>query len=231
MRHGEYHEDTGGTGGHDRLSRAQERLKGLVLKPPDPTKTVPAAPPRSAEELEHRSHFADDKERLVGLVAAPLAAAIALMINGALIANDPAARLKNGLANAKHVNPSLYNELMLALVALAVVMLATAWFRKRLFLGCAMALYGLAVFNLHYWGFGVPYVLFGAWLLVHAYRAQRDYKEAAGTPRARGRSAATSLVAVPSASKRYTPPSPARRPPGAKAARTTKERAPVRRAV
>ena len=37
-----------------------------------------------------------------------------------------------------------------------------------------MALYGLAVFNLHYWGFGVPFILAGAWLLVRAYRLQRD---------------------------------------------------------
>ena len=41
-------------------------------------------------------------------------------------------------------------------MALALVMLAAAWFRKRLFIGVASALYGLSFFNLHYWGFGVP---------------------------------------------------------------------------
>ncbi len=45
-------------------------------------------------------------------------------------------------------------------------MLVTAYFRKRFFLGIAMALYGLSVFNLHYWGFGVPFLMVGAWLLV-----------------------------------------------------------------
>ena len=43
-----------------------------------------------------------------------------------------------------------------------------------------MALYGLAVFNLHYWGFGIPFILAGAWYLVRAYRLQRDLKEATG---------------------------------------------------
>ena len=31
--------------------------------------------------------------------------------------------------------------------------------RKRLFLGIATALYGLAIFNLHYWGFGIPFIM------------------------------------------------------------------------
>ena len=59
-------------------------------------------------------------------------------------------------------------------------MLAFAWFRKRLYLGMVIALYGLAVFNLHYWGFGIPFVMAGAWLLVRAYRLQRDLRVATG---------------------------------------------------
>ena len=64
-----------------------------------------------------------------------------------------------------------------------------------------MALYGLAVFNLHYWGFGVPFILVGAWLLVRAYRLQRDLREATGDAPARpgptpaGRRAAERLPA------------------------------------
>ena len=50
-------------------------------------------------------------------------------------------------------------------------MLATAWWRKRLYLGIVMALYGLTVFNLHYWGFGIPYLLCAGWWIVRAYRA------------------------------------------------------------
>ena len=51
-----------------------------------------------------------------------------------------------------------------------------AWFRKRLLLGIASALYGLSFFNLHYWGFGVPFILIGSWYLVRAYRLQQKLK-------------------------------------------------------
>lgn len=217
MPQGEFTTGRVGGGGPGRLSKARERIGSFLLKPPDPAVRAETAPPRTVEELRHVSRFADDKERLIGLVAAPVGAVIALLVTGALMANDPAARLKDGLANVKHVNPSLYGELMLVLLALCMAMVGTAWFRKRLLLGCAMALYGLAVFNLHYWGFGVPYVLFGAWLLVRAYRAQRDLREATGVGPSRFASgrAATSLAAVPAASKRYTPPA---RPGGSRRA-------------
>jgi hypothetical protein len=62
-------------------------------------------------------------------------------------------------------------------------------------------LYGLAVFNLHYWGFGVPFLLVGAWYLVRAYRFQQELKKTeVGTPRARANGAR------PRSNKRYTPP-------------------------
>src|SRR6202042_3571511 len=109
--------------------------------------------------------FASDKERLIGLLAAPFAAAIGFVIGSVLISHDPAALLANGSVNKLHVSVSLYDEAMWALVLLGVVMLICAYFRKRLYLAIVMALYGLTVFNLHYWGFGVPYILAGAWLL------------------------------------------------------------------
>jgi len=90
--------------------------------------------------------------------------------------------------------------------------------RKRLFLGIVLALYGLAVFNLHWWGFGIPFVMGGAWLLVRTYRLQRDLKDAlAGAP-PRGRSGGRGggSGARPRASKRYTPPTPPKRSPPSK---------------
>ncbi len=185
----------------------RRKLSNLVLKP-DPARPDRAATDRrTVGELEEVVRSANGKERLVGLLAAPFAAAIGLLVYGALVANDPPAYLKDGLADSKHVALSLYADLLGVLLVLSVVMLVTVWFRKRLFLGCAMALYGLAIFNLHYWGFGVPYVLFGAWLIVRAYRAQRDLREAtaAKTPCA-------ALATRPSPSRRYTPPGSRRRP-------------------
>ena len=197
----------------DGSSRFLDKLSSLVLKPPGPAQRDRAGDgPRSVEDLARSARSADDKERLVGLLAAPLAAAIALLLYGALSANDAPAYLKDGLANSKHVPLSLYADLLGVLLVLALAMLATAWRRKRLFLGCAMALYGLAVFNLRYWGFGVPYVLFGAWLIVRAYRAQRDLREATGTGpspgggRDRGAGVGLPRAVMPARSKRYTPP-------------------------
>jgi hypothetical protein len=89
-------------------------------------------------------------------------------------------------------------------------MLVMAMLRKRLFLGIVMALYGLAVFNLHYWGFGVPFIMGGAWLLVRAYRLQRDLREATGEPSRPGvrgsGGGANPRTSSSKANKRYTPP-------------------------
>jgi hypothetical protein len=189
-------------GGEDKLPLSA-RLRNALLKPVDPNvmATVPDAP-SSVEELEVAARYANDKERLTGLLAAPIAAAIGLAITHADISNDPLAPSK------LHVNPSIYYELEIVLLVLSFVMLVMAMRRKRLFLGMAMALYGLTVFNLHYWGFGVPFILFASWYLVRSYRLSRDLRLATEGTSGRG-------AGGPRASKRYTPPTsrPKRLPP------------------
>ena len=177
------------------------RLSSAVLKPAD-ADAAPDAGPTTVAELEEAVKYADDKERLVGLIGAPLAGMIGLLVTGNLMANDPKALLANGQINTLHVNPSLYLELGGVALALAVAMLVTAWYRKRLYLGIVMALYGLSIFNLHFWGFGVPFILAGAWFLVRAYRLQTKLKLAKEAGPTTGR---------PQANKRYTPPTA---PPG-----------------
>lgn len=191
-----------------------ERVRGAVLRPAAPAADDSASPEPvpapTVEELEARVKSADDKERAVGLIGAPVAGGIGILVISALIANDPAAPDK------LHVNVSLYHELAGVLVGLAILMLVMALLRKRLFLGIVFALYGLAIFNLHYWGFGVPFILAGAWLLVRAYRVQRDLREAGGGPAraaANGRGASDS--SRPQPNKRYTPKSVPSRSPSA----------------
>lgn len=158
----------------ERSRSLAERLREAVfVAQPAPT---PAR--RVTATTKAVARAADDKERLVGLFAAPLAGAIGILIITALLANDPPALLTGGRADRLHVNPAVYHELFYVLVALSVAMLATALLRRRLFLGMAMAMYGLALFNLHYWGFGVPFLMAGSWLLVRAYRANRDHRDA-----------------------------------------------------
>ena len=110
---------------------------------------------------------------------------------------------------------SLYHDLGGVILALSVLMLVTAMWRKRLYLGIVTALYGLAIFNLHYWGFGVPFILFSAWLLVRAYRLQRDLREATEGNPSRTGAQRPGRGATPrrssEANSRYTPPTGARK--------------------
>ncbi len=195
-----------------------ERVKYTMVRPDDDSGAKELPQDRPVEEIEQDIRLASDKERAIGLIAAPVGAAIAFLIIGTLIDHDPA----SGTAN--HVNPSLYHELLGVLLGLSLLVLVTALWRKRLFLGISLALYGLAVFNLHYWGFGVPFLLAGAWYLVRAYRLQQELKRAdpdAATPPRRKSNDTSS--GRPRANKRYTPPTltartnsvPARRAAGA----------------
>ena len=193
-----------------------ERLRTAIVKPVEPGAAAQAKKAdrdMSVDELEDAVKYATDKERLTGLLLAPVAGALGLIIIGTLINNDPAQYLRSGALNPRHVNISLYHTLTYVLLGLAVVMLVTAYFRKRFFLGIAMALYGLSIFNLHYWGFGVPFLMVGAWLLVTSYRLQRDLREATGlSPRRRAGPAPKPGRSQPN--KRYTPPTaPPKRSP------------------
>jgi len=175
-----------------------QRVLGAFLKDA-PEQPEGATKPATVTELEGQTARADDKERLIGLLAAPVAAVIGLAVSASLIANDPKRLLATGQVNNLYVNPTLYAELGAVTVMLAVVMLAMAWYRKRLYLGITMALYGLSIFNLHFWGFGVPYIMVGSWLLVRAYRYQSKLKLA--------RTDAAARLGPARANKRYTPPS------------------------
>lgn len=191
----------------------EARARRALLKPADPaTMANFSNRPPSVEKLREAARAADDKERNIGVFAAPLAGLIALVVISALLAGDPSPHLRGGALNPSHVSTTLYYELLAVLLGLAVVMLVTAMLRKRLYLGIVMALYGLAIFNLHYWGFGLPFILGGAWLLVRSYRVQRDLREAtdgiSGSERRRGSSGS---ARGPQWSKRYTPPITARR--------------------
>ena len=110
------------------------------------------------------------------------------------------------------------------LLAMAALMLVAGWLRKRLILGIVMALFGLGIFNLHYWGFGVPFLMGGSWYLVRAWRLNSKLK-LGGSGRSYG--PPNSKVApnrlpsaggvLPRPNKRYTPAT-------AKTKRSTKAR-------
>jgi hypothetical protein len=176
------------------------RLQERFLNPPKSGREDGWEIPTDVAELEQANRHANDKERLVGAFGAPLAAAIAILVIRTLVHNDPAQYLKSGQINPRYTSISLYNELLLVLLALSLAILGFSMWRKRLLMGISLALYGLAIFNLHYWGFGIPFILAGAWLLVRSYRLSHGLKEATGTV---GSSRGSRR---PGANKRYTPP-------------------------
>ena len=168
-----------------------ERFTRAVIKADSREAPVDEGP-QTVEEIEAAIAKADDVERLIGLAAAPLAGVVAIVVVGTLS------------SKTKTVS-SVDSTLALVLFALSLVILACAWFRKRLYLGIALALYGLSVFNLHYWEFGVPFLLIGSWYLVRAYRLGQKLKVAkeGGGPSGSG-SGGSARQAQPN--KRYTPP-------------------------
>jgi hypothetical protein len=193
--------------------RLADRLRDAALKPEDPDKAARSrgAYDLTGEELEIEAKQANDKERAIGIFVGPLATLIAFLVIHDLVVNDPPARI-NGVIDKLHVNPSSYYDLFAVLIVLSVLMTVMALWRKRLYLGLVIAMYGLAIFDLHYWGFGVPFVMVGAWYLVRAYRLQRNLKYSTGE---------TSVTARPASNKRYknkryTPP-PVAQKPGASA--------------
>jgi hypothetical protein len=177
-----------------------QRLKYSMVRPDDDPKEVVEQEIRPVDEIEADIARSNDKERAIGLVAAPLAALIGLIISSASI----------NYAKTHDQSVSVYDKLTYVLLGLAVLILITSWLRKRLFQGITLALYGLAIFQLHYtyFGFAAPFLLAGAWYLVRAYRLQQELKraEAAGpdAPRPKGSQAAAPR---PRRNKRYTPPS------------------------
>lgn len=128
------------------------------------------------DDLERAASSMTNKERLVGLIGAPVAAFLTFVVTAALVSGDPSARLRSGRLNPAHVGVSSYHTLEVVLLAVSLSILIASMMRKRLAAAVATALFGLGVFNLHYWGFGMPYVMAGAWLLVRSYRMSQQLK-------------------------------------------------------
>lgn len=192
------------TGGHvpPKLT-LWERIKYTLVRPETEPSDAAPAEERTTEQLEEHLRRADDRERAVGLIAAPVSAIISFAVIHALIDRDhtPGAKVVASV--------STLNELLLVLLALSVLMIVTALWRKRLFLGVVLAIYGVSLFQLGWLGFAIPFVLAGAWYIVRQFRIQQALRKATGNPpappRAKGQSQ-SSTAPRPRPNKRYTPP-------------------------
>jgi hypothetical protein len=183
-------------------------MRRTFLKPEDPAapkKSKEQADPLPVDELEATIKRADDKERGIGLIAGPIGAAIGFMVVHTLVANDPPKFLKGGVLNRLYVNPTQYDEVLVVLLGLSLLIVIFSLLRKRLFVGLATALYGVTIFNLHYWGFGIPFAICGAWYIVRAYRFHRDLKMATGDVPSKARLGGSGAGSARAANKRYTP--------------------------
>jgi hypothetical protein len=186
-----------------RKPRLIDRFRDSVLRPVDPEDAPKGAYELSGRELEIEQKRLNDKERAIGLLAGPLATLIAFLVVHEVVTHDPAQYLSNGTVNKLYQNPNIYYELFVVLLIFSFGMSAMALWRKRIPLGIAAAMYGLAIFNMHYWGFGIPFVMVGAWYLVRAYRLNRNLRES--NPDS-GPAVTLRPPPPPSPNKRYTPP-------------------------
>jgi hypothetical protein len=197
--------DTGHSGDDGAPMTRWERLKYAMVKPDDSPDARPATDERSADELRYAIRYADDRERAVGLIAGPISALLSFIVIGSMINRNsqPTTAPKN------FVPASTYHWVLLVFLALAAVILASAWWRKRMAMAIALALYGVGLFQLGWLGFAVPFVLAGAWYLVRAFRLQQAFKKAEAEEGATTRhTARTSNGSKPRAraNRRYTPP-------------------------
>jgi hypothetical protein len=197
---------TGNSGDDGAPMTRWERLKYAMVKPDDgDTRTASAPDERSADELKEAIRFADDRERAVGLIAGPVSALISFIVIGADISRNSATTT----APKNFVPASTYHWVLFVFLALAAVILASAWWRKRMALAISLALYGVGLFQLGWLGFAVPFVLAGAWYLVRAFRLQQALKKAeaeeAGPVRSTTRVGNGSKPRA-RANRRYTPP-------------------------
>jgi hypothetical protein len=177
-----------------------ERVKYSMVEPDDdPGQRNKVQPARPVEQIQEDLKSSSDKERNIGLVAAPVAAIVGLAISSASIAN----------ARTHHQSVHVYEELTYVLLGLAALILVASLLRKRLFQGITLALFGLAVFQLHYTyvGFAAPFILAGAWYMVRTYRLQQELRRStADVGGARRSSVSPSSGSRPRPNKRYTPP-------------------------
>jgi Ca2+/Na+ antiporter len=169
-----------------------ERMKYTMVRPDDESSERGAsADERTLEEIQETIYRSDDKERAIGLVAAPVAAIVGIIISSSSI----------DYARQHHQSVGVYVGLTYLLLGLAVLIMVSSLMRKRLFQGITLALFGLAIFQLHYTylGFAAPFILAGAWYLVRAYRLQQALKLAELDERGPAKNKAQT-------SKRSTPP-------------------------
>ena len=133
-------------------------------------------------------------------MAAPVAAIVGIAISTASI----------NYARTHHQSVHVYDELTYVLLGLAALILVASLLRKRLFQGITLALFGLAVFQLHYTyvGFAAPFILAGAWYMVRTYRLQQELKRSEARCRRCPSQAAPQPLeeSRPRPNKRYTPP-------------------------
>lgn len=172
-----------------------ERLKYTLVRAEEEPDDKSRAEDRAVEDIEEDIRQSNDKERAIGLAAGPIAALVGIVIGSSSI----------DYARSHHESLGTFETLTYVLLGLAVLILVSSLRRKRLFQGITLALYGLAVFNLHYWGFGIPFVMAGAWYLVRAYRFQQELKRAEAASTGAPPSKGVANGARPRPSKRYTP--------------------------
>jgi len=222
------------------------RLQASFFKPP----ARPSPISLTDEETRRRINRIDPTERKFGLAAAALAGAVALAAVLPYVLNPNRKVKQTAKANGtKCSTPTfVYNKtahdctgqvvyarshwvfLLCVLIFFALTLFAAVQIGRRSMLGFAALMNGLAFESAVGTLFGLPFIVFGGWLLIRAWRVQR-YGSPTATKRTAGAAPPPRAVRQPrerkkkvdpptptgrqrpEPSKRYTPKTPTRKRP------------------
>jgi hypothetical protein len=225
------------------------RRKAAFFKPPNrPRPVVPVRPGEedlSDDERRQRITRIDRTERKWGLAAAGLAGAIAL-ISTVPYVDNPKTPIKEAAKNGKCTTSGFnYSKAlkdciirydrahwvfeMGVLLVFALALFIAVRVGRRSLLGFTALMNGLAFESTAGAILGIPFIFFGGWLLIRAWRVQRygsptaTKATAGGAPAARPtrppprerkpKANQVQAARTPEPSKRYTPKAPKRKRP------------------
>ena len=177
-----------------------QRVKYSMVEPDDdPVTRKEGQPVRPVEEIQEDLRRSNDKERTIGLVAAPVAAIVGIAISTASINYARTLQPERSCLRRADVRPPRTRRPDPGGIAVAQAPVSGDHGRT--------VRSGRLPVHYTYVGFAAPFILVGAWYMVRAYRLQQELERSeADVGGVRRNSASPSRGARPRPNKRCTPP-------------------------
>jgi len=153
--------------------------------------------PRTSRSSKEIVEGLDKTERILGMAAVAFAAALAFI-----------SYFYSRHSTTKSIHDAA-TFLLISNLVFAGILAFGLIIRRRALLGFGAFFFGLELtFSLKALPYGLPFIAFGAWLIIRANRKQKETRSAAdpGSLRSSRSSGTSNQLRHPKGSKRYTPP-------------------------